>query len=689
MPIQRSILSAFCLLFLGSASALGQADDPFAAWDRQKSKSTPARENQASPKPSLTYFSASPASEKPTETVKEAATPAAQVRMRERSAASPIPSPEANAPKGAGQPGGADKIPQTISKKPAPATKPAAEVAAPSSVQRAAFEPPSEGEVNNQILKVSQPGPSLAEEENPFASYLKKAKKSETPAEEQGSFPGLTEEAAAENEAEAIFGVSGDSNAGTKPPAKAAPAPGRAASRRSADDGPQSPGVTVQWVRRGDFNVGQECSVDLVIQNTSKTVVRSVMTEAIIPAAVEVVQSTPGPVQDSDTPMWTFGELQPGETRTVSLKVIPHQRGDVRLDAFVRLTGFSSTEFSVQEPMIQVAVAGPEKVEVGQQLAYVVRVNNPGTGVASNVVIQAAVPEGLEHRSGSLLSIEIGTLAPGESRQARLNLAAISGGQHELAVRAIADGGLGQETMAKVSVAEPKLNIAIAGPTEQLAGRTGDFRLTISNAGNVQSSNVRAKYRIPEGFEYAAADRGGKYNKVDHSVEWFVGTLQPGESSDFQMSLKAVATGELLHQAGVVSEHGQVTLCDYSTTVEGVAALDLKIVADRKELKKGDDVTWTVRIRNTGSRPASNVGMSCELPSGIQLINAEGPSEYIAENGVMVFRSMPSIAAGATVEFRVTAHCTREGNHRLRLRVASESISEPLIGEESAMVTGR
>ena len=150
-----------------------------------------------------------------------------------------------------------------------------------------------------------------------------------------------------------------------------------------------------------------------------------------------------------------------------------------------------------------------------------------------------------------------------------------------------------------------------------------------------------------------------------------------------------MATGELLHQAGVVSEHGQVTLCDYSTTVEGVAALDLKIVADHKELKKGDDVTWTVRIRNTGSRPASNVGMSCELPSGIQLINAEGPSEYIAENGVMVFRSMPSIAVGESVEFRVTAHCAREGNHRLRLRIASESISEPLIGEESAMVTGR
>ena len=88
-------------------------------------------------------------------------------------------------------------------------------------------------------------------------------------------------------------------------------------------------------------------------------------------------------------------------------------------------------------------------------------------------------------------------------------------------------------------------------------------------------------------------------------------------------------------------------------------------------------------------KSASNVGMSCELPSGIQLIKADGPSEYIAENGVMVFRSIPSIEAGEDVEFNVTAACIREGNHRLRLRIASESITEPLIGEESATVTGR
>jgi uncharacterized repeat protein (TIGR01451 family) len=608
-------------------------------------------------------------------------------------------------------------------------------------VQPAAFgEAPRN--VGKKIVQVSQSDSDLevgsdsaeGEEENPFASYLEKSSSSNKSAEMPPEFSEQVASGDEDEKAEALLNSApasrkaapvarpsaelssaktpaaqafGGKSAPAKPvatksvPAETVPVKAVSATRSAevlspagsgiaaADSGPQSPGVTVQWVRRGEFNVGQECDIDLVVQNTSKSSVRSVMTEASIPEGLELVEAKPSAMEGSETPTWTFGELKPGEARTVAMKVIPRQRGDVRLDAFVRMTGFSSSEFSVQEPLISVEVSGPETVEVGQQAGYVVKVSNPGTGLANNVVIQAAIPEGLEHRSGSILSIDIGTLNAGESRQAKLSLTAVKGGVQDVAVRAIASGDLTDETTATVTVAEPQLKIAISGPEEQLAGRTSNYTMSVSNGGGVPSENVRAKYRIPEGFEFVSANRGGKYSKTDHSIEWFVGTLQPDGSSDFSLTLRATEPGELLHQAGVISEHGQVTMCDYNTVVEGMAALDLKIVSSSKDLAKGDDVTWEVRIRNTGSREASNVGMSCELPSGIQLVDAEGPSEHIAENGVMVFRSLPAIAPDEEVAYSIRATCLREGNHRLRLRVASESISEPLIGEESATVVER
>lgn len=779
MPIRRSVLSAIGLLVFGTAVLRGQQHDPFAEWDRQNPRTTAKKTISKAPKADVKYFSPTseedvPSEDDSTDTPDNKAFEAARQRMRERIQTGPAnkgaASPKSTIPHKATTP--TESLGKAKSTAPSAATastgkantKPAAkadphvaewdvfaaggkpkagktvEASEKKSVQTAStnkVKPAAFGDTSShsgkKIVQVSQSdsdfegdseSPELAEEENPFASYLDKSSTSKKSAEIPAEFSEHISAGDEEEKAEALL-KSGPASrkaataakpttakpatqtSSSKPaaakatPTKPVPVKAVSATRSAevlsvagpgvaaADSGPQSPGITVQWVRRGEFNVGQECDVDLVVQNTSKSAVRSVMTEAIIPDGLELVEAKPPAMEGSETPTWTFGELKPGETRTVAMKVVPRQRGDVRLDAFVRMTGFSSSEFSVQEPMISVEVSGPETVEVGQQAGYVVKVSNPGTGLANNVVIQAAIPEGLEHRSGSILSIEIGTLNAGESRQAKLSLTAVKGGVQDVAVRAIASGDLTDETTATVTVAEPQLKIAINGPEEQLAGRTSDYKMSVSNAGGVPSENVRAKYRIPEGFEFVSANRGGKYSKTDHSIEWFVGTLQPDESSDFSLTLRATAPGELLHQAGVISEHGQVTMCDYNTVVEGMAALDLKIVPSNRDLSKGDEVTWEVHIRNTGSREASNVGMSCELPSGIQLVDAEGPSEHIAENGVMVFRSLPAIAPDEEIVYSIRATCLREGNHRLRLRVASESISEPLIGEESATVVER
>lgn len=714
MPIRRSVLSAFCMLMLGSASLHGQENDPFAEWDRLHPRKTSARTAETSPKTNVAYFSPE---------TKESATPndkvpvaakAARVPMRERSqpgtaefgtsqsrnkvsqssvlrdgtAANLSPATETKPPFAWLKNPPTSDLPRTV----ASGKSEHKSLVAPKSagVRHAYLDAEERDPADEKIILTNQKSaPEFsepAEEENPFVNFLKESRQ---PAAETESVKSFEETLRQDDSAEAIFNPRSQSSRKTAATRSGAQAVTPSAADSKVNFGPQSPGVTVQWKRRGDFNVGQECDVDLVVQNTSKAVVRSVMTEAVIPPGVEMLEATPAPMQGNESPTWTFGEIQPGETRTVSMKMIPRQRGDVRLDAFVRLTGYSSAEYSVQEPMLSVTVNGPETAEVGDQIGYVVRVSNPGTGVASSIVIQAAVPAGLEHRSGSILSIEIGTLGPGESRQAKLSLAAVHGGPQKLAVRAIAEGGLNDETVVDVTIAEPNLKIAIAGPENQLAGRTGEYRMTVSNTGNIQSSNVRAKYRIPEGFEFVSADRGGKYNKIDHSIEWFVGTVRPEEASDFRLTLRATQPGNLVHQAGVISEHGQVTMCDYATAVEGMAALEMKIVSSSGQLTRGSEVTWEVHIRNTGSREATNVGMSCEIPSGFELVDAQGPSQHIAENGVMVFRSLPVIKPGTEEVYLITAHCLRSGNHQLRLRVASESIPEPLIGEESTSVSDR
>ncbi|MCA9050549.1 MAG: hypothetical protein KDA89_17550, partial [Planctomycetaceae bacterium] len=94
-------------------------------------------------------------------------------------------------------------------------------------------------------------------------------------------------------------------------------------------------------------------------------------------------------------------------------------------------------------------------------------------------------------------------------------------------------------------------------------------------------------------------------------------------------------------------------------------------------------------IANSGAAAAEHVGVSCELPAGLELLQVSGPSEYIADNGVMVFRSLPEIPAGEKATFAVRTRCIRSLTHRVRVRVASGSIREPLIGEETTVGTAQ
>jgi len=710
MPLRRSLLTVLCLAVFGTIPSVAQEKDPFSAWGREQhrtaAQSRPLRRAEKSAvkapeKSSVTYFS--PTAEGSAADVSTKPDSPATIPMRERAKTRVDGEQPVSA---ARQDNAPNTVIAVVQPQPLQPALTATQKAQPAQISTVAFSPdesdaPRTGGVRSAAFSPdAEPSSAkkvrmVATEPNPtngasqfeeFLGTANSAKQGKAPAEfdldspDDSAAPLLhgPDVAGAPRKPARPTGASHDVAADVAEPAPV---------MSDENSGPQSPGVTVQWIKHGGFNVGQECDVELVVKNTSQTIVRSVVAEAVIPPNVEVVEARPAAVEGSEMPTWTFGELQPGQSRSIMLKVIPQTRGDVRLDAYVRLTGTSSSQFAVQEPMIGVVVSGPDNVEIGQQVGYIVRVSNPGTGLANNVVIQAAVPEGLEHRNGSLLTIEIGTLNPGESRQARLSLTAVQGGDQQLAVRVLADGGLSDQTTTAIVVAEPQLAIALAGPQEQIAGRSEDYTLTVSNGGNVQSTNVRAKYIIPVGFTFVSADRGGKFVETDNAVEWFVGTLQPNDSSNFIVTMKANETGEVAHKAGVISEHGQVTTCELTSNVIGTAALAMKIVADHRELRVGEEISWEVQIRNTGTREAANVGVSCELPAGFEFIDAEGPTKHIAEHGVLIFRSIPTIDAATDVQFVIHGRCTREGNQRLRLRVASDSVTEALIGEESASVT--
>ena len=172
---------------------------------------------------------------------------------------------------------------------------------------------------------------------------------------------------------------------------------------------------------------------------------------------------------------------------------------------------------------------GPGQVMVGEPAPVTVNVSNPGTGIAHNVVIEAIVPEGLEHTRGERLLMELGSLNPGETRSVRLALTAAGGGRHSVQVQTRGGHDLLQNSSTEVSVVALSLLTKIDGPGLRYLGRQGKYTLSVGNDGAAASNNVRVMYKIPEGFKFVSADRGAEFDTTTRLLNWFVGRLDQNQ----------------------------------------------------------------------------------------------------------------------------------------------------------------
>ncbi len=84
---------------------------------------------------------------------------------------------------------------------------------------------------------------------------------------------------------------------------------------------------------------------------------------------------------------------------------------------------------NVVPPQLRLEILSPARVALGKTCSVGFRVTNLGTVPAEEVRILLDLPEGLDYHKGRALAYTVGTLAPGETREARLSPHAVGIGQ--------------------------------------------------------------------------------------------------------------------------------------------------------------------------------------------------------------------------------------------------------------------
>lgn len=441
-------------------------------------------------------------------------------------------------------------------------------------------------------------------------------------------------------------------------------------------------GVTLQWLKRGELNVGQECACELIVKNAGQSVAEDVEVEAYFPKTVRLTAAEPTPEASTEFLGWEFDSLHPGEQRTITIKLIPMERGDVATEAHVRFTGRSVSSFTVTEPMLELKLEGPTDVMIGGPASHRIIVSNPGTGVATDVRLLAMIPPGLEHAGGERIELTIGSLNPGESRPVSLPLIATAGGRHLIEIQARADAGLTRKAATEVAVVAPSLQAAIDGPGLRYVGRQAVYTISVNNTGAAATDNVRVMYKVPEGLSFIGSDRGTHYDPSTRMLSWFVGRLEKAQTLQLHVTLSSDRIGDFTHLVRATSEYGATSDAQFKSSVEGTPSLAVEVADLDDPVEVGAEAAYEVHVKNEGSAPAQNVLLACELAGGMTFQKAAGPGRYNSEGSVVRFEPIPQLAPGEQATFRVIVSCEKAGNLRMKAHVSSESIPEPLTSEE-------
>ena len=425
--------------------------------------------------------------------------------------------------------------------------------------------------------------------------------------------------------------------------------------------GIRGPSLRVDAVGPGSISVGKAADYEVSVVNVGALAAENVLVAIDFPAAVALTEARPsnGEVEQTDgremaRVIWTVSQIAAGGEQRLALKLTPQASQPFDLNIEWTLMPMTKTaKIEVTQPKLDLAIEGPAEVLYGQQATFKFEVTNTGTGAAENVMVRLPAELGAEAKN-------LGTLASGQSRSFAIEIAAVEAGAVELAAIASADGGLEKEATTQFVVRRGKLEVAAAGPDFKYAGTVATYDLVVKNSGDAAAADVIAAAALPQGADYVDGVPGAE--KVEGGIRWDIGKLNPGEQREYAIRCILNTPGATRFEAGARGA-GELDGADQvATTVEAVAELTL-VVEDPKGPKPvGEAVTYTLRIKNRGSKAATDVNLLSQFSEGIEPTKVVG-SEAELVPGQVIFKPIPRINAGEEAVLQITAVASTEGNH--------------------------
>jgi len=472
------------------------------------------------------------------------------------------------------------------------------------------------------------------------------------------------------------------------PPRPVSPPP--APMRRSAPrmDSPAGSAVTIAKSAPRTVLVGQEFDYIIELRNIAGAAVEDVVLTEKLPGGLKLISTKPKADMAGNTVTWRVGTMAAGATERLTIRAQATQTGE--------LVGCSDIAYKIPQvcvaltavqPALEIAKSGPGEVLACDPIPMKVVVRNTGTGNATNVKVSDEFPDGLMLEDGrKSVSVDIGTLAPGQAREVTLRTKAAGAGRYVNRATATADNGLSAQSGAvTVVVRKPVLKVAKSAPAMRYVGRPATYTITVTNTGDGEARDTVLTDTLAAGAEFVRADGGGRMS--GGKVTWPLGTLKPNESKKVSVTVNATRKGELRNTA-VAKAYCAEASDEAVIAVKGIPAILLECVDHADPIELGANETYTITVTNQGSADDTNIVIKCTLPDAQEYVSGDGPAKATKEGKDVTFAALKSLAPKAKATYRVVVKGVRTGDIRFKVRLTSDQLTSPVTETESTHIYG-
>lgn len=303
--------------------------------------------------------------------------------------------------------------------------------------------------------------------------------------------------------------------------------------------------VAIARVMPEAANAGDVLSYELVVRNEGEHELTQATVEEHLPPAYQVVDASPPALLEGQTLRWQVRELPAGEEQRITIQVLPTEEGSAKSVAAVQSSASVAASTLVQSIRLELEANVPERVHVGERCAIEFRITNTGTAPATGVVLRNDIPEPLAHALGRQLDFELGTLAPGQSRELELPLLAAESGTGENVAEVVADGDIRQQATGNVDVVPRSLRVRRWGVPRVTIGQPTVFENHVINEGDQPLTNVELVEAVPAEFEVVDVPGETEYDEATRQVRWTIAAIEPGSTAKLPITLRAMQPGEL------------------------------------------------------------------------------------------------------------------------------------------------